>query len=317
MAGDWTRRELTALLAAGIALGPAAASAQPEETPEAADSPPTEVALARASSLQVTAPVLINGQGPYQFIIDTGASASCLSARVAGALQLPAGPAVRLNTLVGVRSRSSVILDRLQIGDRVRRRVRAPVLSFTGFEADGVLGIDWLKGQRLVLGFSDSKMEITRSKADRSQEGQVVVPARRRMGQLTIVDADLSGERISAILDSGSEVSLANSSLRSLVRQRDPSSAKGDPVAMISIAGENFSGDGGFLPFLRLGGLQLGNVPVVYSDSHVFKLWDLEDSPAILIGMDLLRQFETVHLDFGRSAVRFDFTDKQKAANRA
>lgn len=40
---------------------------------------------------------------------------------------------------------------------------------------------------------------------------------------------------------------------------------------------------------------------------HVFDLWDLKDSPALVIGMDLLSQFERVALDFGRSQVRFDF----------
>ena len=34
-------------------------------------------------------------------------------------------------------------------------------------------------------------------------------------------------------------------------------------------------------------------------------VWGLADSPALVIGMDLLVQFEEVALDFGRSAVKF------------
>ena len=59
-------------------------------------------------------------------------------------------------------------------------------------------------------------------------------------------------------------------------------------------------------PFIRLGGLTLGNVPVVFTDMPVFKLWDLHDTPTMMLGIDLLTQFTTVAVDFGRSAVRFD-----------
>ena len=56
-------------------------------------------------------------------------------------------------------------------------------------------------------------------------------------------------------------------------------------------------------------GLNLGNVPVVFTDMAVFKLWDLHATPTIMLGIDLLTQFETVALDFGRSSVRFDISN--------
>jgi hypothetical protein len=48
-------------------------------------------------------------------------------------------------------------------------------------------------------------------------------------------------------------------------------------------------------------------VQVTYADMHVFDIWDLKDTPALVLGMDLLGQFEEVALDFGRSQVRFEF----------
>lgn len=76
---------------------------------------------------------------------------------------------------------------------------------------------------------------------------------------------------------------------------------------MESIAGESFSGDILYLPFLRLGGLHVGQVPVVHADIHVFDVWNLKNRPELVLGMDMRTQFELVALDFGRSAVRFDF----------
>ena len=215
----------------------------------------------------------------------------------------------RVHTVVGVRERPGVLIDRLQVGERSRKRVRVASLPLTS-EIDGVLGVDWLEGQRLEIGFKDKSLAITGSKADIAKEGLVaVVPARRRMGQLTIVDADLSGKRINAIIDSGSQMTLCNGALRDMVAASNPRNRSGkDPqlVTMETVAGESFSGELIYLPFLRLGDLQMGNVPVVFADMHVFDVWGLKTKPAVVLGMDLLTQFNSVALDYGRSEVRFD-----------
>jgi hypothetical protein len=46
-------------------------------------------------------------------------------------------------------------------------------------------------------------------------------------------------------------------------------------------------------------------LPVIFADLHTFHVWEMADGPALLIGVDLLRQFESVDLDFGRSEVLF------------
>ena len=314
LVGSQTRRlALGRLAAAGglvfaapqIAFGqvPAIQALEPDE-------PPTSIAITRELFEHITAPVMINGQGPFRFMVDTGANISCVSGRLAQQLALPRGRELQVNTVVGRRTRPSVTIDRLQIGTRVRKRVEAPVLPMTDFDIDGVLGIDWLKGQRLVMGFAGNTLEITKSRREDSAKGRVVVPARRKSGQLTIVDADLSGKDISAMIDSGSQFSLGNNALRQVIEKIDPKARERvTKVGMISIAGEAFNGDQLYLPFLRLGGLTLGNVPVVFSDMPIFRLWDLHETPTIMLGIDLLTQFETVSVDFGRSAVRFDIAN--------
>jgi hypothetical protein len=42
----------------------------------------------------------------------------------------------------------------------------------------------------------------------------------------------------------------------------------------------------------------------------------LKETPALVLGMDMLTQFETVSLDFGRSQVRFDIADEQALRKR-
>jgi predicted aspartyl protease len=313
-----TRRNALGLLAGGAAtLAAVRASAAPgapqTELPDT-DEPATALDTTSDRNDHMLAPVSINGQGPFNFLLDTGANISCVSHRLAARLDLKSGEQAQVHTVVGVRSRPMVVLDRLQVGPRNRRNVRAPSLPIKSENVDGVLGVDWLKGQRLVLDFKGRKMEITKSRADFGEPGRVVVvPARRRHGQLTIVDAELDGKPISAILDSGAQGTLCNRRLRDMVRATEARTRRGrepEPpqfVNMETLAGESFVGESVFLPFLRLGGLHLGNVPVTYADMHVFDIWGLKDVPSLVLGMDLLSQFEQVSLDFGRSAVRFDF----------
>jgi hypothetical protein len=280
----------------------------PAQTP-----PPVEgsVTTGRDPFDHLTAPVMLNGQGPFPFVVDTGASISCVSQKLAEDLGLPIQEERVVHTMVGVRHAPMALIDELRVGVRRERRVAALMIPLFEREVQGVLAVDWLKGQRVTLDFAARSLDFARSKAEHSEPGRVVVPARRRNGQLTIVDADLGKQRVNAMIDSGSEASLCNSALLSLIDRKQAAPAQRRLVHMISIVGEPFAGELVYLPFLQLGGLQLGNVGVVHSDTHAFAIWGFADKPAVLLGMDLLRQFRAVSLDFGRNQVRFDLTPDQ------
>lgn len=316
-----SRRRLAVAGLAAPLLGPLMVSralAQqppPEPTPPAAT--PTEAAPSETSTNVATttnalshmvAPVMVNGQGPFRFLIDTGANRSVINAPLAARLNLPPGPPVRLHTVAGVRERPSVTIDELKVGERTQRRVRAPTIPILNFDADGVLGVDWLKSSRLTFDFKKNEIEIVDSRhAEAVMVGRqaMVVPARLRSGQITIIDADLGGRRINALIDSGSEVSLGNPALRELIiRSQEP--GKLQEVELTTITGERLAGEMLYVPFIRLGGLLLGNVPIVFAKVHVFELWNMDREPALILGMDLLRQFDAVTMDYGRARVRFD-----------
>jgi hypothetical protein len=307
------RQAAATLLAAGAAVLPLSRAFAQTRTdgPALVDETPTQIDTGLDAFEHMLGPVTINGLGPFQFLVDTGANTSCVSQDLAERLTLPTAEPARVHTVVGVRERPGVLIDRLQVGERKRKSVRVAVLPLTD-ALDGVLGVDWLSGQRLELGFKAKSLAITRSRDEVSKAGSAVVPARRRLGQLTIVDADLSGKRINAMIDSGSQMSMCNAALREIVVAADKRRGHADPyrrLRMETLLGEQFYGEMLFLPFMRLGGLHLGNVPVLYADTHVFDIWDLKDKPSVVLGMDLLAQFDTVAMDFGRSRVRFDISE--------
>jgi len=299
-----TRRE--ALLAAAGAW--AAGDAAWAQEGLGGEIPSTTVATGSTQALHITAPVMIDGHGPFKFLVDTGANRSCIRREVAAELKLTAGPPSPVNTIIGLKMQPSVRIDRLQIGGRHQRRVTAPVLSIPDMEVDGVLGVDWLKGQRLTLNMRDNQLEIGRSRKDYPGPNTVVVPAKKRAGQLAMVDADVGGRPISAIIDTGSQVTLMNAPLRGEAERTRRKDKPGPvPVGLLSVIGERFTGHMYNMPFMRVGGITFGNAPVIYADTHVFEIWDLKTKPAVLLGIDLLREFESIALDFGRSHVRFDF----------
>lgn len=300
-----SRRSLAHMLAATGALAPLRAFAQ-EQDEVSPNETASRVPATRDKATRLVAPVLINGKGPFNFLVDTGANRSCISRELADELELPEGPMVAIRTMVSSHPRPTARVERLEIAGRSQRRINIPVLPMPSQESRGVLGVDWLKSRRLVLDFKGKSLEIAPPKHETSSLNRVVVPARRRSGQLTMVDADMSGTPISAMIDSGSQVSIGNAALRRLLTRADAGKTHVEQVELTSLVGEKFLGEMGYLPFLRLGGLTLGNVLVVFSEASVFKVWDLTTKPAIILGVDLLAQFDAVALDFGRSTVRFD-----------
>ena len=92
--------------------------------------------------------------------------------------------------------------------------------------------------------------------------------------------------------------------LRALVRARDPKGVW-TSATILSAGGQSIPAEVADLPRLRVGGLLLQHLSVAFADLHTFHMWNLADRPAILLGVDVLSQFDSVALDFARGEVRF------------
>ena len=170
----------------------------------------------------------------------------------------------------------------------------------------GILGVDGLKKQRVSLDLREQRLQIEPSSQRDRSTGATMVKARNRFGQLTLVDTDLDGIRVSVLIDTGSEVTVGNSALRAaLDRRRRTALPILQKVTLQGATGEETTGDYGGVPEFRIGSLKVANLRIVYADLHPFTLWELSDTPAMLMGMDVIRFFDAVSLDYGRNEVRF------------
>jgi hypothetical protein len=70
--------------------------------------------------------------------------------------------------------------------------------------------------------------------------------------------------------------------------------------SLLSATGQRASAEFGPLPGLRIGRLAIDVPLAAFADLHVFELWGLQATPALLIGVDLLRRFRRIAFDYGR-----------------
>ena len=60
---------------------------------------------------------------------------------------------------------------------------------------------------------------------------------------------------------------------------------------------------------IQIGGVDMNNIPVAFADAEPFKRFGLANKPALLLGMDALRLFQRVSVDFANKQVRFILPD--------
>jgi predicted aspartyl protease len=251
----------------------------------------------------MTVPIRINGQGPFAFVVDTGANQSVISLELAAKLGLPVGLGIPLNGVAGVMDEPTTRAT-FDIGGRAQSERMASLLPAAAIGGDGMLGLDGLDGQRLTLDFARQSLLIDDGSRHAWDPDEVVIKARRRDGQLTLVDVDLAGLRLTAFLDSGAQSTIGNLALRQLALTRTPTS-HWTQTPIISATGQTIMAEMADLPDLRIGKLRMPNWPVAFADLHTFQMWNMTDRPAILLGVDILSRFEYVSLDFARDEVRF------------
>jgi predicted aspartyl protease len=297
------------------ALSVTAAQAQ---TPPAATSPvtpplatplpdalqsPEKLALAEDQVSRMTIPVTIDGQGPFPFVIDTGADRTVISEELAAKLKLPMGPRVLLHNSGGVDDIGTAVITRLGVGSRVIPRIEAPVLAAHNLGAMGMLGIDSLSDQHVVMDFKSRQFLSMPSRSETQTADTIVVRGKSRFGQLILVDAEVRGVKVFVILDSGAESTVGNLALERLLRGRADEGAKLSQV--ISVTGRRTPANFEEVSEMHVGALTIRNVPLAFAELHTFARFGLTDRPAMLLGMDVMSTCRRVTVDFKRREASF------------
>jgi predicted aspartyl protease len=254
---------------------------------------------------RMTVPVRLSGTGPYQFLVDTGADRTAVSNTLAARLKLERGSGAELHSITGVSEVRTATIHDVALTNTPERTIDAAVLNGAYVGADGIVGVDLLRSQRVQFDFEKQTMSIVPSSTPdfRSEPGTIVVQARRKNGRLIVTDAIANGETVTVVLDTGSDVSIGNPALRRrLLRDNliDPKKI----VQLESVTGDKMDGDYMIVREMTLGGIGLNNLVIVFADAHTFKQLGLDRKPALLLGMNALRAFKKVSIDFANHKFR-------------
>ena len=303
-----------AILAGGLAAAQVPVQ-EPSEAPPAAPVDPAATAPVDTTSetlgftsdatRRMTVSVDIDGQGPYPFIVDTGAERTVVSRELAEALSLPSLGDVTLATVANVRRVPSVQIDSMRVGRRTLNDIRAPALEQANMGAMGMLGVDSLRSQRVDFDFERQELTLSHSHIDDDDwpRDTIVITGRTRLGRLILTDATVDGQRVRVIIDTGSQQTVGNMELRRRLQSRGRLGDVG-VMELIGVTGDRLRADSAVTRRLRLGGLHVNDMPIAFADFHLFEHLGLDRRPAILLGMDALRLFGRVSIDFANRRVR-------------
>ncbi len=291
------------IAAAGLLAVAASSSAQApaEDAPTAPQV--DEIAIARDRYERITVPVTISGQGPYRFFIDTGAQATVVTRRITDALSLLPSGSARLVAMGSSRIVPTVELGELEFANRSISGLTSPLLDARHIGADGILGLDTLQNMRVLIDFGEGRLSVAdaNDEAGRDRSYEIVVRARRKLGQMIITDARVNNVRTAVIIDTGSQNSVGNRELFKRLRARQQ-----ETLVSTDVNGVELTSDLVFINRLTIGEMDLTEVPIGFAESPAFAALGYTDQPALILGMGNLRVFDRVAIDFASRKVLFD-----------
>jgi predicted aspartyl protease len=237
-------------------------------------------------------------------MVDTGAQATVVSSELALRLGLTIrNPA----TLVGIASRAPVEtteLPRFALGSREFHIRSAPIVDGQNLGgADGILGLDSLQDQRVLIDFDKQRIFVADSKQLGGDRGyEIVVKARRKLGQLIITGARLSGVNIDVIVDSGSQASVGNVALLERLRRTHNVGEN----TLTDVNGHDLTTAVRIARDLQIDDMRIDGVPIMFADAPPFEMLGLKARPALILGINELKMFRRVAIDFPKRQVLFD-----------
>jgi predicted aspartyl protease len=273
-------------------------AAAPEEVVVAAPEPRYVAPTLRDRIGRVWAPVYINGQGPFRLVVDTGATGSAIVQSVATRIGAQVSQArLRLTGATGVSIVPAIRIESMEVGDLLLADRNVAIVEDVFGGAEGVLGADGFRDKRIVIDFRNDAISIRQARAAFRSTGFTRVPVKIHYGHLLMFDVTLAGVRTRAMLDTGAQTTVGNTSLREALLRR---ARNGVDSSIIGVTLHKQSGQTFDTPPVTIAGLTIRGMRVTFSDIHTFDAWKMTKEPALLIGMDIIGLLDTLVIDYKR-----------------
>jgi predicted aspartyl protease len=264
-----------------------------------------------------TARVMLNGKGPFSFMVDTGSTNTVLAQRHVATLGAPIVGAATVAGTTGMAETKLARLDLIEAGAVTKRDVRVAVLPDAGLGTiDGILGADVFAGKKLVFDIQNKSVRIEGSrKPTRATRDMKLSNIRVRNGLLAEIDGKVGNVSAKLMLDTGAQNCIANMALSNALRQAHPRLDRVDNMSIFGVTGHVLAGQYIALPRVELRAFSVKDAGAVAVDAPIFDLWGLRDEPAMIVGVNLLSRLDSFSIDYGAKSFEATLMSSRVARN--
>ncbi len=203
--------------------------------------------------------------------------------------------------VTGAQMKPMATLGSLKCGVFEQRDAVVPILGDDLIlPAAGMLGMDRFSGLRLE--FDNAKREMIVKRSGHSWSDALSIPATVRYGQLVSAKARIGGLQVPLVFDTGAEYALANKALCEAIKARIQ---KMTPTRLATATMPTIIENIMIIPEIKLQDVTISNTSAYIDDFHIFSMWDLINTPALIVGMQVLRSVQRFAIDYKRQTVQF------------
>jgi hypothetical protein len=266
-----------------------------------------------------TIPALVNGKGPFAFILDTGADGSAVYRWFADKEHLPKGKTRAVDGQTGSVSSATYALKSLSVDKHAIHNVVAdglPNRHDEGVEA-GVAGNDLMDGTIAIFDFPCRTVEIRPKPVD----VHTIVPSESVMlqagsvpdGTLLTLPVTVGGVEGTAYLDTGSRDTRMSPSFAAAAHIDPSSPAFRDADLIFGFKSKGTASRIGPVGTVQFAGITVTHAEARVMDLPVFGPFHPAGPPAMILGTDLMQGHRLV---YDHEAKQFWFTPSSCNRNK-
>jgi hypothetical protein len=238
------------------------------------------------------AKVYLDGKGPFVY---TGSTNSVITQRLAILLASPIVGRARVSGTTGTAEMPLAQVAKLETGAVTKEGLSVAVLPGAGLaKIDGILGADVFIGKKLSFDIQAKEVKVEPSR--RNNAGSSM---RLRNGMLAEVDGMVGNIHTRMMLDTGAQYCIVNLPLEQELERKFPNLRRVNRVRVIGVTGASIRGDYFQLPKVLFSRFTVQGSDAVAADAQIFRTWNLEKEPAMIVGMSLLSRLATFSIDYG------------------
>jgi predicted aspartyl protease len=255
-----------------------------------------------------TAQILINGHGPYTFVVDTGASVNVLNEELAAKLMLPVTGSTEIGSPMATElpEVDTLNIAALKIGDVVIKDAAAVAMNLEEMfgsmpTPDGILAAGAIEGHIMTINFPAGYLMLRQGELPPA-DGQKILTY-DATDTVPILNITVAGKSIAAALDCGAPSGLT---LPASYIEKLPMAAAPQKTGMGRTVDAEFEIKTGSLA----GNINIGDITIV-NPTLAF----IEQTPHANIGMRILSQY-AISIDRSNQRISFEKQENTAPANQ-